>query len=153
MQEMQEKWVDPWVGKSLWKRKWHPTPVFLPGKFHGRRSLIRYSPWNHEESHMTEQLHFPLGSGPGWAFRIWTQSLRQTFVPEELAGDREVRGAWARPWRTSEATWTLTAHLTKALHWHDSRTTPLTSPVLLVVPREDRALLCTPPAPGASRGR
>ena len=130
-----------------------PTPVLLPGKFHGRRSLIRYSPWNHEESHMTEQLHFPLGSGPGWAFRIWTQSLRQTFVPEELAGDREVRGAWARPWRTSEATWTLTAHLTKALHWHDSRTTPLTSPVLLVVPREDRALLCTPPAPGASRGR
>ena len=96
-----------------------------------------YSPWKHKGSHTTEQLHFPLGSGPGWAFRIWTQSLRQTFVPEELAGDREVRGARARPCRTSEATWTLTAHLTEALDWHDSRTTPLTSPVVLAMPRED----------------
>ena len=29
---------DPWVGK-IWRRKWLPTPVFLPGKFHGQRSL------------------------------------------------------------------------------------------------------------------
>ena len=65
-----------------------PTPVLLPGKFHGRSSLVSYSPWNHKESHTTEKLHFPLGSGPRWAFRIWTQSLRQTLVPEELAGER-----------------------------------------------------------------
>ena len=31
---------DPWVGKIPWKRKWQPTPVFLPGKFHGQRSLV-----------------------------------------------------------------------------------------------------------------
>ena len=31
---------DPWVGKILWSRKWQPTPVFLPGKFHGQRSLV-----------------------------------------------------------------------------------------------------------------
>ena len=31
---------DPWVGKTPWKRKWQPTPVILPGKFHGQRSLI-----------------------------------------------------------------------------------------------------------------
>ena len=29
----------PWVGKILWIRNWHPTPIFLPGKFHGQRSL------------------------------------------------------------------------------------------------------------------
>ena len=36
---------DLWVGKILWNRKWHPTPVSLPGKFHGQRSLVGYSPW------------------------------------------------------------------------------------------------------------
>ena len=37
---------------------WHPTPVFLPGKSHGRRSLVGCSPWDHEESNTTESLHF-----------------------------------------------------------------------------------------------
>ena len=36
---------DPWVRKSPWRRKWQPTSVFLPGKFHGWRSLAGYSPW------------------------------------------------------------------------------------------------------------
>ena len=36
------------------RRKWHPTPVFLPGKSHGQRSLVGYSPWGHKESDMTE---------------------------------------------------------------------------------------------------
>ena len=35
----------PWVGKIPWRRKWQPTPVFLPGKYHGQRSLVGYSPW------------------------------------------------------------------------------------------------------------
>ena len=35
----------PWVGEIPWRRKWQPTPVFLPGKSHGRRSLAGYSPW------------------------------------------------------------------------------------------------------------
>ena len=37
---------------------WHPTPVLLPGKSHGQRTLVGCSPWGHEESDMTEQLHF-----------------------------------------------------------------------------------------------
>ena len=37
---------DPWVGKISWRRKWQPTPVLLPGKFHGQRSLVHYSPWS-----------------------------------------------------------------------------------------------------------
>ena len=45
--------------KSNWRRQWHPTLVFLPGKSHGWRSLLGYSPWGHEESDMTERLHFP----------------------------------------------------------------------------------------------
>ena len=36
---------DPWVGKIPWKRKWQPTPAFLPGKFRRQRSLVGYSPW------------------------------------------------------------------------------------------------------------
>ena len=49
---------DPWVRKILWRRKWQPTLVFLPGKFHGWRILIGYSPWGHKESDTTEWLHF-----------------------------------------------------------------------------------------------
>ena len=37
-----------------WRRKWQPTPVFLPGESHGQRSLVSYSPWDHKESDMTE---------------------------------------------------------------------------------------------------
>ena len=39
---------DPWVRKILWRRKWQPTSVFLPGKSHGQRSLAGYSPWDHK---------------------------------------------------------------------------------------------------------
>ena len=35
---------NPWVGKIPWRRKWHPTPVFLPGESLGQRSLVGYSP-------------------------------------------------------------------------------------------------------------
>ena len=41
-----------------WRRQWHPTPVLLPGKSHGRRSLVGCSPWGREESDMNERLHF-----------------------------------------------------------------------------------------------
>ena len=41
-----------------WRRQWHPTPVLLPGKSHGRRSLGGCSPWGRKESDMTEWLHF-----------------------------------------------------------------------------------------------
>ena len=45
-------------GKIPWRRKWQPTLVFLPEKPHGRRSQVRYGPWGHKESDMTEHLHF-----------------------------------------------------------------------------------------------
>ena len=39
---------DPWVGKIPWRRKWQPTPVFLPAKSNGQRSPVGYSPWGHK---------------------------------------------------------------------------------------------------------
>ena len=55
---MWETRVDSWVGKIPWRRKWQSTPVLLPGKSHGRRSLTGYSPWGHKEQDTTERLHF-----------------------------------------------------------------------------------------------
>ena len=43
---------------STWRRQWQPTPVLLPGKSHGWRSLVGYSPWGREESDTTERLQF-----------------------------------------------------------------------------------------------
>ena len=51
-------WFNPWVGKICWRRKWQSTPVLLPGKSHGQRSLVGYSPWGRKESDTTEQIHF-----------------------------------------------------------------------------------------------
>ena len=53
-----------------WRRQWHPTPVLLPGKSHGRRSLVGCSPWGRKESDTTERLHFDfslscIGEGNG----------------------------------------------------------------------------------------
>ena len=51
---------ETWVGKVPWRREWQPTPVFLPGEFHGQRSLAGCSPWACKESDTTAQLTFPL---------------------------------------------------------------------------------------------
>ena len=61
---------DPWVGKIPWRRKWLPTPVFLPGESHGQRRLVGYSPWGCKELDTTEQLTFSLKLGPKVLGRI-----------------------------------------------------------------------------------
>ena len=48
---------DPWIRKIPWSRKRQPTLVFLPGKFHGLRNLVSYSPWGHKELDTTEWLN------------------------------------------------------------------------------------------------
>ena len=53
---MQRPGFNTWIGKIPWSRKWQPTPVFLPGKFHGQRSLAGCIPWGHKESGMTEHI-------------------------------------------------------------------------------------------------
>ena len=47
----------PWVRKIPWRRKWQPISVFLPGKLHGERSLVGYSPWGFKELDTTEHSH------------------------------------------------------------------------------------------------
>ena len=66
---------DPWVGKIPWGRKWQPTPVFLPGKFHGQKNLVVYSPRGRKESDITGQLStHPLGTN------------KTTFLSEKIIG-------------------------------------------------------------------
>ena len=104
---------------SLWnqRRQWHPTPVLLPGKSHGRRSLVGCSPWGHEELDTTERLHFhfslscigegngnplqcsclenPRDGGAWWAAvygvaQSWTRLMQLSSSSNRLSGgDRE----------------------------------------------------------------
>ena len=76
---MLETRFNPWVGKIPWRRKWQPTLVLLPGKSHGQRSLVGYSPWGHKESDTTEWLYL-LKQRPDdceeeetqrWGQRVW----------------------------------------------------------------------------------
>ena len=55
---------DPWVGKIPWRRKWQPTPVFLPGESHGQRGLSGYSLWSQKEWDTTEWLTLLLSANP-----------------------------------------------------------------------------------------
>ena len=51
--ETKKTTFDPWVRMIPWRKKWQPTPVFLPEKSLGQRSLADYSPWGQKESDMT----------------------------------------------------------------------------------------------------
>ena len=67
------------VGKNRGQRRqWHPTPVLLPGKSHGRRSLVGCSLWGREESDTTERLHFHFSLsciGEGNGNSLWCSCL------------------------------------------------------------------------------
>ena len=76
-----------WVRKIPWSRKWHPSSVFLPGKFHGQRSLVGYSPWGHKESDTTEQLSFPF---PFWPWSLWDLISPTKIEPTPPALEGEV---------------------------------------------------------------
>ena len=57
--QLTEEQVDPWVRKIPWKREWLPTPIFLPGEYHGQRSLAGYSPRDCMESDTAvSNIHF-----------------------------------------------------------------------------------------------
>ena len=49
MAQRRHGFVDPWIKKIPWRRKWQPTPVFLTGKSHEQRAQVGYSPWGHKE--------------------------------------------------------------------------------------------------------
>ena len=85
---------DPWVGKISWRRKWQPTLVSLPGKFHGQRSLVGYSPWGHQESDMTEHTH--THTGLKWALNWRLDSYKKSSRDTEPEG-RTPQGACCCP--------------------------------------------------------
>ena len=77
---------DSWVGKIPWRRKWQPTPVFLPGESHGRRSLVGYSPQGRKELGTTERLHLLtylltyVSVTPNFLFPAWKSSQNSRFI-------------------------------------------------------------------------
>ena len=56
--ETRARWTRCFEGGLPWRRKWQPGPALLPGKSHGRRSLVGHNSWGRKESDTTERLHF-----------------------------------------------------------------------------------------------
>ena len=86
---------NPWVGKILWSRKWQPTPVLLPGKFCGRRSLACYSPGGHKELDTPEWLStqaaleksFAVSWRGGGGIRLGASSPLASLTPPATTGE------------------------------------------------------------------
>ena len=116
-----------------WRRQWHPTPVLLPGKSHGRRSLVGCNPWGRWGSDTTERLHFhfslwcigegngnplqcsclenPMDGGAWWASvygvtQNQTRLKRLSSSSSSVVGDRGIDAFWVtgtRPWMALNA--------------------------------------------------
>ena len=78
-----------WGSVYIRRRQWHPTPVLLPGKSHGWRSVVGYSPRDHKESDMPEQLHFHFqGSWSRLKYcitKMWDRDTRWTNAIRNIA--------------------------------------------------------------------
>ena len=97
----------PCVRKIPWRREWLPTPVCLPGKSHGWRSLAACRPWGREESDTTERLHFS-----PFTFMHWRRKWQPTsvFLPGESHGQRSLAGYSPRGDKQSDVIEQLTLH-------------------------------------------
>ena len=100
------------ISNKIQRRQWHPTPVLLPGKSHGQRSLVGCSPWGRQESDTSERLHFPFslsytgegngnplqcsfpGESQGWGslvgYRLWghTESDMTEVTQHSIASNK-----------------------------------------------------------------
>jgi len=70
---------DPWVRKTPWRRKWQSISVLLPGKSHGQKSLVGYSPWGCKESDTTERLDFII-----WRTSVCSRNYIHNDYPQRL---------------------------------------------------------------------
>ena len=99
---------DPWVGKIPWSRKWQPTPVLLPGKFHGQRSLEGYGLWGCK------------GSDTTWATNTFlVQSNYHYYFQYQYSSTL----AWKIPWTEKPGGlqtmgWQRVRHNWVTLHFH-----------------------------------
>ena len=81
----------PWVGNIPWRRKWQPTPVLLPGKSHGQRSLGGRSPQGCKELETSEQLNTHAEAGAPWADPVAQKCFllsRSTSESRKLGGTK-----------------------------------------------------------------
>ena len=67
--------LDRLFRKIPWSRKWQSTPIFLPGKSHGQRSLVDYSPWGHRELEMTTHTYLSILSDVVGVLELRNNSL------------------------------------------------------------------------------
>ena len=81
---------DPWVGKIPWRRKWQPTPVFLPEEFHGQRSLAGYSPQTTRLS--TESVHFSDSNALDHQPHTNGSNLKHIKISENIISDYRIYG-------------------------------------------------------------
>ena len=86
---------DPWVRKTPWRRKWQPTPVFLPGQSHRQRSLVGYSPWDGQESDVTWRLYNNNTGVETEARKVWDTCWRRP--RPELGGAAPLGGSHQAP--------------------------------------------------------
>ena len=89
---------DPWVGKFPWRRAWQPNPVFLPGEFHGQRSLAGYYPWVYKKVRHEVTEHA----------RTHTRHNNNNFGKIGWCQGTEVTKEWKRSQHTA---WDLSKHL------------------------------------------
>ena len=94
----------PGSGRSPWRRKWQPTPVFLPGKSHGQRSLAGYSPWGCKESDTTEWLtHFKHSGISKLQFEGWR--MQKAFHRADVGYTGEKESVQRSFWLPIQESW------------------------------------------------
>ena len=101
------------VRMVCWRRQWQPTPVLLPGKSHGWRSLVGCSPWGHEESDTYWVTSLSL-----FTFKHWRRKWQPTpvFLPGESQGRRSLVGCHL--WGRTDSDTTKTMQQQQHIHNH-----------------------------------
>ena len=119
-----------------WRRQWHPTPVLLPGKSHGRRSLVGCSPWGRWESDTTQWLHFhfyALEKEMATHSSVLAWRIPGMAEPDGLPsmGSHRVRHDWSDLAAAAEANgvgeWDREAHLRAGIGPQESQNTEIAS--------------------------
>ena len=127
--------------------QWQPTPVLLPGKCHGRRSLVGCNPWGHEESDMTERLHFDFslsGTGEGNGNPLQCSCLENP---------RDGGAWWAAIYGVAQSQTRLKQLSSSSSNEVKKRKCQLLSHVwLFLIPWTEASLLCPWNSPGRNAG-
>ena len=91
--------IHPWVGKIPWRRKWQPIPAFLPGKSHGQRSLVGYSPWG------CKRIGHDLATTPQFTLCACSEALSEEGAGATLQEERVLFPLWHQPLPPSAQLW------------------------------------------------